>query len=238
MLEEVNRLQDRLVDAAACRQLSNEQHAAISMLASGRVARAFDMDREPIAVRERYGRHPFGQSLLLARRLVEAGVPVVQANMGRVQNWDTHSDNFPKLKTRLLPPLDQGVAALLDDLETRGLLEQTLVMMLGEFGRAPKITTMPGEKTVGRDHWARVFLWTLRGRRRARRTGDRQVGQNRRLSRDDSFLAGRHRRHGLSRLGHRSPNRSSRPPQPAGPAEPGRSDAELVYGRCNLIPFV
>src|SRR5580704_10235089 len=105
------------------------------------------MDREPAAVRDRYGRHSFGESLLLARRLVEAGVPVVQANMGRVQNWDTHSNNFPKLKSRLLPPLDQAVAALLDDLEARGLLEHTLVMMLGEFGRTPKISTMPGEKT-------------------------------------------------------------------------------------------
>jgi hypothetical protein len=79
------------------------------------------MDREPCAVRDRYGRHAFGQSLLLARRLVEAGVPVVQANMGIVQNWDTHSGNFPRLKGRLLPPLDQGVAALLDDLEATGL---------------------------------------------------------------------------------------------------------------------
>jgi uncharacterized protein (DUF1501 family) len=121
------------------------------------------MDREPIAVRENYGRHPFGDSLLLARRLVEAGVRVVQANMGRVQNWDTHSNNFPKLKTRLLPPLDQAVAALLDDLEARGLLEQTLVMMLGEFGRTPKISTMPGEKTVGRDHWARNFFGLFAG---------------------------------------------------------------------------
>ena len=67
--------------------------------------------QEPVAVRDRYGRHAFGQSLLLARRLVEAGVPVVQANMGRVQNWDTHGDNFGKLRDRLLPPLDQGVAA-------------------------------------------------------------------------------------------------------------------------------
>jgi hypothetical protein len=163
LLEEVNHLQDRLVDAAACRQLSSEQHAAISMLTSGRVARAFEMDREPIAVREHYGRHPFGESLLLARRLVEAGVPVVQANMGRVQNWDTHSNNFPKLKSRLLPPLDQAVAALLDDLDARGLLEQTLVMMLGEFGRTPKISTMPGEKTVGRDHWARCFFGLFAG---------------------------------------------------------------------------
>src|SRR5258708_34989252 len=102
------------------------------------------MDREPAAVRERYGRHAFGQSLLLARRLVQAGVRVVQANMGRVQNWDTHASNFTRLKNELLPPLDQGVAALLDDLETMGLLDETLVLMLGEFGRTPKISTVPG----------------------------------------------------------------------------------------------
>ena len=122
------------------------------MLTSGSIARAFEMDREPLAVRERYGRHAFGQSLLLARRLVQAGVPVVQANMGRVQNWDTHGDNFKRLKNTLLPPLDQGVAALLDDLETTGLLDETLVMMLGEFGRTPKISG------TGRDHWAAVLL--------------------------------------------------------------------------------
>src|SRR5207244_6542881 len=102
-----------------------------------RIARAFDMHEEPAALRDRYGRHAFGQSLLLARRLVQAGVPVVQANMGSVQNWDTHSNNFGTLKNHLLPPLDQGVAALLDDLDASGLLTETLVGMLGEFGRAP-----------------------------------------------------------------------------------------------------
>ena len=81
------------------------------MLTSGKVAPAFEIDREPTAVRDRYGRHAFGQSLLLARRLVEAGVSVVQANMGIVQNWDTHGDNFRRLKNDLLPPLDQGVSA-------------------------------------------------------------------------------------------------------------------------------
>ena len=91
------------------RRLTDQQQLAFSMLTSGRVAQAFDLDREPAAVRDRYGRHAFGQSLLLARRLVEAGVPVVQANMGRVQNWDTHGDNFRRLKDQLLPPLDQGV---------------------------------------------------------------------------------------------------------------------------------
>src|SRR5262249_6381918 len=122
-----------------------------SVLTSGRVARAFEMDREPLAVRQRYGRHAFGQSLLLARRLVQAGVPVVQANMGRGQNWDTHGDNFRRLKNQLLPPLGQGVAALLDDLETTGLLDETLVVLLGEFGRTPKIVQ------TGRDHWAPCF---------------------------------------------------------------------------------
>ena len=83
---------------------------------------------------------PSASRCLLARRLVQAGVPVVQANMGRVQNWDTHGDNFRRLKNQLLPPLDQGVAALLDDLEATGLLDETLVMVLGEFGRTPKIS--------------------------------------------------------------------------------------------------
>jgi hypothetical protein len=121
------------------------------------------LDREPAAVRERYGRHPFGQSLLLGRRLVEAGVPVVQANMGHVQNWDTHGDNFPRLKNDLLPPLDRGVAALLDDLEARGLLGETLVLLLGEFGRTPKISTLPGSPTAGRDHWAACFFGLFAG---------------------------------------------------------------------------
>src|SRR5439155_23785902 len=89
--------------------------------------------------------------------LIQAGVPVVQANMGRVQNWDTHGDNFGTLKGRLLPPLDQGVAALLDDLEAMGLLDETLVMMLGEFGRTPKISG------TGRDHWAACFFGLFAG---------------------------------------------------------------------------
>ena len=95
-------------DAAEARRLSEQQQLAFSVLTSGKIAHAFDMDREPAMVRERYGRHAFGQSLLLARRLVEAGVPVVQANMGRVQNWDHHGNIFPTLKGKLLPPLDQG----------------------------------------------------------------------------------------------------------------------------------
>jgi hypothetical protein len=106
---------------------------------------------------DRYGRHPFGQSILLARRLVEAGVHVVQANMGRAQTWDSHGDIFRRLKQDLLPPLDQGVSALLDDLHARGLLEETMVMVLGEFGRTPKVVA------TGRDHWAPCFTGLFAG---------------------------------------------------------------------------
>jgi len=157
LLERVDQQQRWLAGVAESRRLTDKQQQAFSILTSGRIAQAFEMDREPVAVRERYGRHAFGQSLLLARRLVQSGVPVVQANMGIVQNWDTHGDNFPRLKNRMLPPLDQGVAALLDDLETTGLLEDTLVMMLGEFGRTPKISA------TGRDHWAPCFFGVFAG---------------------------------------------------------------------------
>jgi hypothetical protein len=150
LLAQVESQQKRLAETAEGRRLSDQQQLAFSVLTSNRIGQAFEMDREPAAVRERYGRHAFGQSLLLARRLVQAGVPVVQANMGRVQNWDNHSNIFPTLKDRLLPPLDRGVSALLDDLEVRGLLDETLVVMMGEFGRSPKINPKDG----GRDHWA------------------------------------------------------------------------------------
>jgi hypothetical protein len=163
LLDQVDRQRAKFADAVVTQRLSDKMQLAFSMLTSGKVAQAFEMDREPMAVRERYGRHAFGQSLLLARRLVQAGVPVVQANMGRVQNWDTHGDNFGRLKRQLLPPLDQGVAALLDDLEATGLLEDTLVMLLGEFGRTPKISTPPGSKAAGRDHWASCFFGLCAG---------------------------------------------------------------------------
>ena len=141
-------------------EYGSQQKQALSMLTASAVGRAFAIDREPTRVRDRYGRHMFGQSLLLARRLVEAGVPIVQANMGHMNNWDTHTQNFTQLKDRLLPPLDQGVSALLDDLATRGLLDETLVVMVGEFGRTPKIGGNVGTPTFvpdGRDHWAGVF---------------------------------------------------------------------------------
>src|SRR6516225_2303347 len=126
-LTQVDRQQGQLAQLAESKQLSNQQETAFNILTSGKLSQAFEMDREPATVRDRYGRTSFGQSLLLARRLIQAGVPVVQANMGRVQNWDTHDKNFPRLKSQLLPWLDQGVSALLDDLESNGLLGETLV---------------------------------------------------------------------------------------------------------------
>ena len=117
LLDELAARRDSLSASAATQDpMAEQRELAYSLLLSGKVARAFDLDQEDPKTRDRYGRHMFGQSLLLARRLVEAGVPIVQANMGRVQNWDTHSGNFKRLKDELLPPLDQGVSALLDDL--------------------------------------------------------------------------------------------------------------------------
>ncbi len=136
---------------------AEQQDVAFSLLTSANVAQAFQIEREEAAVRDRYGRTKFGQSLLLARRLIEAGVPVVQAAMGIVQTWDTHVDNWGRMKNNLLPALDQGLAALMDDLSASGLLDQTLVVVMGEFGRTPRISNLPGEAIPGRDHWAWAY---------------------------------------------------------------------------------
>ena len=136
---------------------AEQRDDALAMLCSGKMARAMDPSREDPRLLDRYGRHLFGRSLLIARRLVEAGVPVVQASMGIVQTWDTHVGNFPRLKNDLLPPLDRAVSALLDDLEAHGLLDETLVVMLGEFGRTPKIKELKPGEVPGRDHWPAVF---------------------------------------------------------------------------------
>jgi uncharacterized protein (DUF1501 family) len=159
LLESVNAQQRWLSESLETKKMSDQQRQAVAVLTSGKVAKAFDIDKEPATIRDKYGRHAFGQSILLARRLVEAGVPVVQANMGRVQNWDTHGDNFKRMKNELVPPVDRGVSALLDDLADRGMLEDTMVMMLGEFGRTPKVDS----KNAGRDHWAPCFCGLFAG---------------------------------------------------------------------------
>src|SRR4029077_16590908 len=109
--------------------LDRHRGQALALLSSSRTARAFDLRREDPRTLDRYGRHQFGRSLLLARRLVEAGVRLVQVNVGNNETWDTHQSAWPVLKDKLLPPLDQALSALLDDLEARGLLDRTLIVM-------------------------------------------------------------------------------------------------------------
>ncbi|MSR31025.1 MAG: DUF1501 domain-containing protein [Gemmataceae bacterium] len=165
ILKSLDLKQKALEQSPAPGRLREQQEMALAMLGSGKLAQAFDLDQEPVASREKYGRHAFGQSILLARRLLQAGVPVVQANMGRVQNWDTHGENFTRLKNSLLPPLDRGVAALLDDLTATGMIEDTLVIVTGEFGRTPKISFQPGANNSqpGRDHWAQCYTALFAG---------------------------------------------------------------------------
>lgn len=162
LLDQFNRQQQQLENIAEARRMSDQQQLAFTMLTSSKIAQAFELDRETAAVRDRYGRHTVGQSLLLARRLTQVGVPVVQVNIGGVQSWDNHSGIFPTLKKRLLPPLDQGVAALFDDLAQTGLFDDTLVLMLGEFGRTPKLNSLPRQEP-GRDHWAPCFFGLFAG---------------------------------------------------------------------------
>jgi hypothetical protein len=147
-------------DLAAFR---DQQAVAYRLLTSGKMSDAFDVSRESDETRERYGKNKFGQSLLLSRRMIEAGVPMVQATMGIVQTWDTHVDNWGRLKNKLLPQLDQGLEALMTDLTASGLLDQTLVIVMGEFGRTPKVSTLPGQTIPGRDHWAHAYSGLFAG---------------------------------------------------------------------------
>lgn len=154
---------------------AEQQEVAFSLLTSAKIATSFQIEQESPETRERYGRNKFGQSLLLARRLVEAGVPVVQAAMGIVQTWDTHVDNWGRLKNTLLPQLDRGLAALMDDLSSSGLLDQTMVVVMGEFGRTPKVSTLDGQAVSGRDHWASVYSLLAAG---AGVRGGQVIGQS------------------------------------------------------------
>jgi Protein of unknown function (DUF1501) len=156
----------------------DQQDAALALLCNGRVGKALDVDREDPRIVDRYGHHSFGRSLLTARRLVEVGVPIVQASMGIVQTWDTHVANFPRLKDSLLPALDRAVSTLLDDLEARGLLDETLVVMLSEFGRTPKISELTPGAVPGRDHWPKVFPAVFAG---AGVVGGQLIGKSDRL---------------------------------------------------------
>jgi hypothetical protein len=137
------------------------QARAFDLLTSQATQRAFQLNREPANLRDRYGRNIYGQSVLLSRRLIEAGTRVVALSWAPDANatWDTHGNNFRKLKNELLPALDKAVSSLLGDLAARGLLEKTLIAVMGEFGRTPRINNSGG----GRDHWNFCYSLLLAG---------------------------------------------------------------------------
>lgn len=153
--------------------MGSHYERACGLLTNRRALEAFDLAREDPRVRARYGMHMHGQAVLQSRRLVEAGVPIVTVfwqNDGLTNvsvYWDTHNRNFIDLKTRLMPPADQAFSALLDDLEARGLLDETLVVWTGEFGRTPRVgqgvVGGAGAGRDGRDHWPHCFSTVLAG---------------------------------------------------------------------------
>jgi len=164
LLEQLGHQARHLEQTAAARTLDPYYVRAFDLVSSPRAQKAFDIEAEPKAARDRYGRHVFGQSVLLARRLVEAGVRLVHVNWVRHDNgkggqgYDSHRDHLEWSKTELLPPTDAALASLLEDLHERGLLEETLVVVLGEFGRTPRFNS-----NAGRDHWPQCFSVVLAG---------------------------------------------------------------------------
>jgi hypothetical protein len=162
LLQRVNRALDPC-EAVVTHDARTQQ--AFDLLSAGKARAAFEVEREAVSLRERYGMNRWGQSVLLARRLIESGVSLVQVNWTRMEGdtidspaWDTHGRNSIRLKNHLMPKMDLAYSALLEDLEARGLLESTLVVWMGEFGRTPKING-----NGGRDHWGPVFSAALAG---------------------------------------------------------------------------
>jgi hypothetical protein len=165
LLRRVNGRLDAAARSEVLGAFDQQSRQAFELLRSPRARQAFVLDREPAPVRDRYGWSQFGQSCLLARRLVEAGVALVQVNWYRGPDeppdnpcWDSHTDEARRLRTVLLPPMDQAYAALLEDLSVRGLLDETLVVCMAEFGRSPRINGR-----AGRDHWGYVYSAALAG---------------------------------------------------------------------------
>lgn len=161
---------DKAVESYA---LDKYYQKAFDLVMSGRARNAFDLTQEPDKVRDRYGRHTFGQGLLLSRRLIEAGTKFVQMNWPAVANgdpkvdaWDTHAANFGPLRDIHCPKLDSGLSALLEDLDQRGLLKETLVVAIGEFGRSPRLgvsTSGNSNSPDGRDHWPYCYTALIAG---------------------------------------------------------------------------
>lgn len=168
LLGQFDQARHALDQKGVVRSYDDHRERAFALLTSAVRGGAFDLEREPAAVRDRYGADVNGQSMLLARRLVEAGVPFVSVqwqarrnNDEKCYGWDTHANNFHCLKTYLLPYLDAGFSALIEDLAQRGLLDQTLVVLMSEMGRKPRVGDPRPGGANGRDHWVHcqtVFL--------------------------------------------------------------------------------
>ena len=152
LLQSIDSQRAALAESQQVSDLSRRMQQAHNILVDGGLRDSFDIARESDETRDRYGRHTFGQSMLLARRLVESEMPIVQVNVGHMNKWDTHANNFKRLGSELVPPFEKGLSSLVTDLSDRGLLDETLIVVTGEFGRTPKIN-----KNAGRDHWSRVF---------------------------------------------------------------------------------
>lgn len=164
LLDRMNSTFNTIASSGSIEQLNQHGQRAFDLLTSGRSRKAFDLNLEAPTVRDRYGRSRFAQSILLARRLVEAGVSLVQVNWTRIKDqpngggWDTHAKHNEASKNLLMPIMDQAYSALIEDLDARGLLDETLVVWFGEFGRTPRFNP-----AGGRDHWGRVFSLALAG---------------------------------------------------------------------------
>lgn len=161
LLQQLDSQRAALQEALSVAAYEGHQARALEMISSPRVREAFDLTQESQATRERYGRNTHGQCVLMARRLVEHGVPLVSVNWHNDGKnfWDTHGNNFARLKDDLIPPADRALAALLEDLEERGMLDETLVAWVGEFGRRPQIT----RNNAGREHWPFCYSGLLAG---------------------------------------------------------------------------
>lgn len=154
LLNTIDAQKQMMEDSAETLQFDRHRQSAISLLGSPKIRRALDVTKADAKIQERYGKNTFGWSLLMAKRLVEAGVNLVQVNLGNNEAWDTHGEAFWRLREKLFPPTDRALSALLDDLRETGLLDSTLIVMGGEFGRTPKIKALPEHyKEPGRDHW-------------------------------------------------------------------------------------
>ncbi len=173
LLQNVEASMPDIEKAVSSYALDNYYNKAFDLILSGRARDAFDLTKEDDAMRDRYGRHTFGQGCLLARRLIEAGTRIVQMNWPAVANgnptvdaWDTHADNFGPLRNLHCPKLDSALSALLEDMDQRGLLKETMVVAIGEFGRSPRLgvsTSGNGNAPDGRDHWPYCYTALVAG---------------------------------------------------------------------------